>query len=97
MQEFEDFLEQKAPISKEILNLSLNQLSHPFAMWTYKTFHELDVDISPNDLKDFLLESNPEKTREFLTKAIKNEKNANKFYNSYNQWRMFIPVYEISQ
>lgn len=97
IQEFEDFLEQVTTISPEIKELSLNPFAEPFAMWVSKILADLDCKVPMDELKQLLLEPDPDKAKEFFMKNISQEKNALKVYNSYTQWRMFIPIFEISK
>ncbi|OHT07914.1 hypothetical protein TRFO_05024 [Tritrichomonas foetus] len=95
IQEFEDFLEQMNEISPDIKDLNLNSFAEPFAMWTYKTLADLDCKVPAGDVKQLLLESDPDRVKEFFMKNIPQEKDALKLFNAYNQWRMFIPVFEV--
>lgn len=95
-QEFEDFLDQVKEISEDIKSLHFNEFAEPFAMWTYKTLNELNCNISLEELKALLLDTNPDSLKSFFLKNIQPEKHALKVFNSYNQWRLFIPIYVCS-
>lgn len=95
IQEFEDFVEQVTTISPEIKQLSLNSFAEPFAMWVYKTLTDLGCTVSMEELKTLLTSPDPDNAKSFFLSKISQEKDALKLFNSYNQWRMFIPIFEV--
>ena len=94
--EFEDFLEQTDEIPKEIKDLNLNKFSESFALWTYKTISVFNKDITYQEVKQLLVETDPSKSKEFIFSKIPQEKDALNVFNSFNQWRIFIPVFEVN-
>ena len=92
--EFEEFLEQMDEIPKEIKDLNLNQFAEPFALWVHKTISVFNKDITYPEIKQLLVETDPLKSKEFIFSRIPQEKDALNVFNSFNQWRIFIPVFE---
>jgi hypothetical protein len=80
-------------VSDEIKALRLNPLAETFAMWTLKTFNDLKSPIGTEELKALLLDVGPESAKNFFLLNIKPETLAVKVYTSYNQWRLFLPVF----
>jgi hypothetical protein len=94
--EFEDFIEQCPAISDEIKELHLNHFAEPFAMWTFKTLTDLKCQVSPQDVKALLLETDPERAKGFFLHHLRLEREALRVYGIYNQWRLFIPVFAVN-
>ena len=93
-QDFDQYLEDNHPISQEILSLNLNVLSHQFANWLYSSLISIKCSITPIELKNILLESNPSSIRNFFSTKISSDSYLSKIISNFNQWRVFIPIYE---
>jgi len=91
--EFDGFLEQNESIPEEIRELQLNYLSEPFACWIYKTMIAIDSTITPQETKELLLMTCPSDVRTFFSNRISNNETLNRVINSFNQWRIYIPVF----
>ena len=97
VQDFEDFLEQYTTCPREISEMHLNENAQPFAAWLHKTFTDMGIAVAVDELRNLLLESDFEIAKKFFFERIQTEKEALKIWNSYNQWRMFIPVYTVTE
>jgi hypothetical protein len=95
-QEFEDFLEHNSAVSDVIKALGLNSFAEPFVMWIFKTLTDFNCEVTPEDIRNLVLESDSGAVREFFMREIANEKDALKIFASYNQWRSFVPIYLVS-
>jgi hypothetical protein len=93
-QEFEDYLAQGPTIADKIRDLHLNSFAEPFAMWLYKTFSDLKCEIKPEEVRALLLEVDPDRSRAFIAAKIGAEAIANRFFESFHQWRLFIPCFD---
>ena len=97
VQDFELFLEQGFEISPMVQAMNLNQLAQPFAQWVVKTFSDLKANVNEQEIRQFLLNTDPQLSRKFIFSKIQPESNAQKFFSVYNQWRVYIPIYNTVQ
>ena len=93
VQDFELFLEQGYKISPTVQAMNLNKLAQPFAQWVVKTFAELKCNVTDQEIRQFLLNTDPLTSRKFVFSKVQPESNAQKFFSVYNQWRVYIPIY----
>jgi hypothetical protein len=95
--EFDDFLEQLPPIPLDIKLLRLNEFAEPFALWIWRTLANLNAPVSPDEVKALLLEADPDRARAFFLRHMRVEKDALFVFGHYNQWRLFIPVFDVRE
>jgi hypothetical protein len=94
---FEDFLDQSPVVADEIKDLGLNNLAELFAAWTWKTFTGFGAEVTAAEIKALLLETDPERAKAFFLSKLHFEKEALNIFASYNQWRLFIPIFAVNQ
>ena len=97
-QEYEEFLNSYKSAPPDIVELQLNELAQPFAAWVQKILTSFNCHLTLDELKNLLLIKEPSNVKAFFEKKISslNEDQYKRFYNSYIQWRMYIPIYVVS-